>query len=181
MKRRRELSGTEKALWSRVADTVTPLHEFQKDWAAHTVLSTITKTEHAHRNLNESPPRVKDASTLKTPSNSPIGAGNPAKDRKASRGRIKIGATLDLHGLNQTAAHAAVIQFVHDGARRRHRLLLIITGKGGKQSGSGILKRRFQHWVEEPSIRPHISRVSRAHQRHGGDGAFYVFLKTSTT
>ncbi len=106
-------------------------------------------------------------------------AGDPKLDRRAARGRLPIDATLDLHGFNQAAAHGALRQFLARAKARHHRCVLVITGKGAKSSGPGILRRRFLEWVDERDVRESIARVAQAHQRHGGAGAFYVFLKSS--
>jgi DNA-nicking Smr family endonuclease len=55
---------------------------------------------------------------------------------------------------------------------------LVITGKGDPASpGSGVLRVRFRDWLAEDALRVRIARASEAHRRHGGAGAFYVFLK----
>ncbi len=109
-------------------------------------------------------------------------AGDPRLDRHAARGRLPIDATFDLHGHNQTSARAALYAFIIEARRRGARCVLVITGKGarqvkGKRTG-GVLRSRLGDWLNEEAFRQHINRVSAAHQRHGGSGAFYVFLKS---
>jgi DNA-nicking Smr family endonuclease len=85
------------------------------------------------------------------------------------------GARIDLHGLNQTGAHAALIAFVEDAAAQGLRGVLVITGKG--TLGDGVLRRRVPEWLAERPLRPLIAGISEAHRRHGGSGALYVALK----
>ena len=130
---------------------------------------------------------------------SPVGAGDPRLDRRAARRRLPIERTLDLHGLTQAAAKTRLAAFIREAYAADLRCVLIVTGKGGlvhasnlydapsNQSGQddpfwgapskGVLRRNFPDWVSAPALRPMIARVAPAHQKDGGDGAWYVFLK----
>ena len=55
------------------------------------------------------------------------------------------------------------------------RCVLVITGKG--KGGEGVLRRNFLRWLEMPAARVLVSGYSEAHARHGGSGAWYVFLR----
>jgi DNA-nicking Smr family endonuclease len=95
--------------------------------------------------------------------------------RRLSRGRETVAARIDLHGMTQDAARAALTRFIERSAEEGWRAVLVITGKG--VSGDGVLRRRAPEWLAEPPIRAHIAGVSEAHRRHGGEGALYVALK----
>ena len=99
----------------------------------------------------------------------------PGRKRRIARARDPIEARLDLHGMDQDRARAALHAFL----RRAHddglRAVLVITGKGVE--GDGILKRRAPDWLAEPTVRPFIAGVSPAERRHGGEGALYIALK----
>ena len=101
----------------------------------------------------------------------------PRRRRRISRSREPIGARLDLHGMDQSKAEAAVFNFVRRAHEAGMRAVLIITGKG--TLGDGILRRRTPEWLSDPSIRPLIAGFSFADRHHGGDGALYVALKRS--
>jgi DNA-nicking Smr family endonuclease len=90
-------------------------------------------------------------------------------------GREALAARIDLHGLTQDAARAALTGFVRRSVDDGWRAVLVITGKG--VSGDGVLRRRVPEWLSAPPIREHIAGVSEAHRRHGGEGALYVALK----
>jgi DNA-nicking Smr family endonuclease len=96
-------------------------------------------------------------------------------ERRVRRGRVPFGSTLDLHGHTQISGRAELIKFVAWHRSQGETSVLVITGKG--RDGEGILRRRFLEWIAEPDLRVHVSGYSRANQKHGGDGAFYLFLK----
>lgn len=108
---------------------------------------------------------------------------NPApliilSERKAAR-RIAAGsidATLDLHGMTRLTACAQVQAFLQDQVRRRHRHVLIITGKG-RGGEAGVLRSSLPHWLNEPPLRSLISAMAAARPEKGGAGALHVLLK----
>ena len=138
--------------------------------------------------------KAKRPGTAKGPSSPPAGRttasplyeGEPGVAKRVARGRLPISATLDLHGLTQIEAESRLKHFVEFASISGDRVLLIITGKGGAGSDTpapfeaaprGILRRRFLEWIETPPLRGKIASVKSAHQKHGGRGAFYVFLR----
>jgi DNA-nicking Smr family endonuclease len=90
-------------------------------------------------------------------------------------GREAIGGRIDLHGLGQDQARAALTAFIVGASDRGVRGVLVITGKGAL--GDGVLRRRAPEWLAEPPLRLLIAGISDAHRRHGGQGALYVALK----
>ena len=173
MKRKRELTGEERDVWFAVTRGVRPYHATPVAPPA----KRKTGVSHSQIELARSSPRPAKSSAVRRPHAAE--AGDPRLDRRAARGRLPIDATLDLHGYYQAGAHAALRAFIADANARRHRCVLVITGKGVQSSGSGVLRRRFLEWVEEQDLRQSIARIAQAHPRHGGAGAFYVFLKSS--
>ena len=65
------------------------------------------------------------------------------------------------------------------------RLLLIITGKGKSSKTSfsdngtqiGIIRKSLKSWLYESDMRTKILGVVSSHINHGGEGAFYIYLK----
>ena len=103
--------------------------------------------------------------------------------RRLVRGALPIDERLDLHGLTQDAAHAALRRFLHGARARGARLVLVITGKG-KPGGSafeqherGVLRRSVPHWLGDPGLRDLVVGFEEAHLAHGGSGAIYVRLR----
>lgn len=118
-------------------------------------------------------------------------------DRKSQerirRGKIEVDAKIDLHGMRQSEAHQALIARISRARLDGKRVLLVVTGKGASKDasgggpsdgsdpfwarGGGVLKAQVPKWLREDPLRSMIFSVQQAHQRHGGAGALYVFLK----
>jgi DNA-nicking Smr family endonuclease len=96
--------------------------------------------------------------------------------QRVARGREPIDARFDLHGLTQEEAHVALSRFLHSASARGARLVLIITGKGGRR-GEGVLKRQVPLWLALPEFRDLVIGFEEAHVAHGGEGALYVRLR----
>ncbi len=99
----------------------------------------------------------------------------PRRLRRLSRERESMGPRIDLHGMTQDQARAALRAFVERASADGWRSVLVITGKGS--SGDGVLRRRLPDWLSEPPIRGLIAGVGEAHRRHGGKGAMYLALR----
>lgn len=105
----------------------------------------------------------------------PPGAIEPNRKRRIERAREDIGARLDLHGMDQDRARAALHAFLLRAYADGLRAVLVITGKGAL--GDGILRRRTPEWLAEAPVRAIVAGVSEAARTHGGAGALYVALK----
>jgi DNA-nicking Smr family endonuclease len=42
------------------------------------------------------------------------------------------------------------------------------------------MRQRLPDWLATADFRPHLAGFAQAHRRHGGEGAWYVFLKRTT-
>lgn len=145
---------------------------------------------------------VRSATPPHAPPPSPAIAPAAAKPRRAAgfgldgataerlkRGKVEPEATLDLHGMTQAAAHAALAAFLRSAHERGRRCVLVVTGKGSpaerepvpfsltERPKAGVLKANVPRWLEEAEMRSAVAGVQSAHQRHGGAGALYVYLR----
>ena len=100
------------------------------------------------------------------------------------RGKILPEARLDLHGLTLAEAHPELIRFVLNAHSAGMRLVLVITGKGkDRDTGgpiptrTGALRHQVPHWLRLPPLGPVVLQLAEAHLKHGGAGAFYVYLR----
>jgi DNA-nicking Smr family endonuclease len=114
-----------------------------------------------------------------------------ATAERLKRGKVEPDATIDLHGMTQAQAHARLVSFVRRAHEHEHRCVLVVTGKGSplaqREEGrgfvmperpkAGILKTMVPRWLEEDGLRALVVGVHAAHQRHGGAGALYVYLR----
>jgi DNA-nicking Smr family endonuclease len=99
----------------------------------------------------------------------------PGRRHRIHRDREPIGARLDLHGMTQDRARAALESFILRAWDEGHRAILVITGKG--VLGDGVLRRHTPEWLAAPNLAGIVAGVSEAHRKHGGQGALYVALK----
>ena len=104
--------------------------------------------------------------------------------RKLLRGRLSIDARLDLHGMTQQQAHDRLAAFLRDSHRRGARHVLVITGKGRDGAEHviaphrhGILRHSLPHWLSAPPLAGRVLDLAPAHRKHGGGGAYYVYLR----
>ncbi|MBX3506087.1 MAG: Smr/MutS family protein [Parvibaculum sp.] len=112
--------------------------------------------------------------------------------QKLARGQVEVEATIDLHGHNQERAHGALLDFIARSRGRGLRCVLVITGKGASPyarhtlHGStfyevperqGVLRSAVPRWLAEAEFRLHVSGFQPAHPKHGGGGAFYLWLR----
>jgi DNA-nicking Smr family endonuclease len=184
MSRRRELSDEEHDLWSGVARSVKPLRRPGRA-AARSEKSDEPVAEKAPA---RTPGRLDRLRALipklpepaKPPALAPL--GRRLKQRVA-RGRDPIDARIDLHGHTQKQAHAALFRFLQRAQADGARIVLVVTGKGGRRGERGpggergVLKRQVPMWLSLPEFRPFIVGFEDAHVGHGGEGALYVRLR----
>lgn len=107
-----------------------------------------------------------------------------SKLRRIKNGKIIIEGTLDLHGLSLKKAESMLRLYVGDGLRQKKRLLLIITGKGSNSKpnihGKTLtIKSELKNWLSDSFYSDKVQYISKALDRHGGEGAYYFFLKKS--
>ena len=114
----------------------------------------------------------------------PSGGGIDRKtEDRVRKGEMSIDARLDLHGYTLTAAREKLLQFVIRSFASHKRNLLVITGKGKAPGeswhvpGKGAINREFKLWLEDPSVKSYILSVAQAQPKHGGSGAYYIYLR----
>lgn len=173
-------------LWDRVAETVDPLRP-SRPAEPHAATALPTEPEPPM-------PRPKPARPLPAmpayqsngrPGALPRAGIEPNLRQRLVRGRVEIDGTIDLHGMRQVEAHAALTRFVRARSARGDRTLLVITGKGLKKLGDdaaviverGVLRAMLPLWLTSPELAPLVAGWDAAAQGHGGDGAFYVRLR----
>jgi len=167
-KSNRPLTEEDKAIWKKVARTVTPNHR-RKD------LFETLLGDAASPKLSDKGPyiRVVPKKAHYRPRLLPeLQAGG---DKRTRRGRVSIDQKIDLHDMTRDQARSVLLSGVRAAYLGGKRCLLIVTGKG--RALDGVLRTHFPIWINEDDIRPMISAFSQAHIRHGGSGAWYVFIK----
>lgn len=101
--------------------------------------------------------------------------------KEVARGHRAIDSRIDLHGMRQAEAHAALNTFIYRAHASGAKLVLVITGKGGGLDAfgeeRGVLKRLVPHWLADPVMRRMIIGFESAARGHGGEGALYVRIR----
>lgn len=170
-------------LWTEVARTVSPLQR-QRTLALQSEPLPLPKPAE---------PAKKAAARPALPAYRPEGRPGPQRGRdeldprlrrRLGRGQVAIDGTIDLHGMRQAEAHAALRRFLHARVSRGDRTVLVITGKGlrGADGGTaiverGVLRAMLPIWLAERELAPLVSGWDVAARGHGGEGAFYVRLR----
>ncbi len=172
-------------LWSKVAETITPLKN-------RPAAPTLPPRRSFFKTIEEMP---LPASWGVGTSPDPAPMLDKKDHRRLTQGRLPIDQTLDLHGMNQDQAYAQLKRRVEMAIKHGNRTLLIVTGKGGKRWSQsedncvssrkradfdqfgGVLKRMVPLWLSSPELSFYIHSYGPAAKEHGGDGALYVRLR----
>jgi DNA-nicking Smr family endonuclease len=175
------------ALWSRVTESAKPL---KKNRARAAVQPTPPAPRPPKRKVAA---RVATKPPAKAPAKSQPVAPGPSFDRQVARkldtGKLAVEARLDLHGLKQAEAHAALRRFLKSAQADAKRHVLVITGKGSdrgparsfyEEGERGVLRQSVPHWLALPDLAPLVVSFSPAPRRLGGDGALYVRLRRAS-
>ncbi len=190
MSRRRNVSDEGHALWGRVARSIKPLRPAK---AAPTPIAasgqdadraaaqqgTRPDAPRKSRGSPQSFAQPKPPPAVKSPPLAPL--DRRAKQRVA-RGRDAIDARIDLHGMTQRQAHAALLGFLRQAQAESAKVVLVVTGKGGgkaepERGERGVLRRQVPLWLALPEFRHFVAGFAEAHVSHGGQGALYVRLR----
>ena len=193
MSRRRSLSPEEADLWRSVARSARPLHSHP----LHLPEPSSPSPEPAP--LVQAKPRLSPfllGETHRKPERHDLAPGlAPLLDEaplrmdanthaRMSRGKLRPEARIDLHGLTLAEAHPELIRFILNAQSRGLRLVLVITGKGKRREDAGpipqrvgALRHQVPHWLHLPPLGQAVLHVGEAHLKHGGGGAYYVYLK----
>jgi len=174
-RRSRPLTAEEHKLWSHVTRSVAPLRRARP------------QREAAEESDAEPAKPVPASPAVRTPlpHPAPRPPGLAPIDRrlkqKLARGREAIDATIDLHGLTQAEAHAALVRFLRNARANGARLVLVITGKGARgadfAADRGVLRRQVPLWLRSAELRDIVIGFDWAHAAHGGEGALYVRIR----
>ena len=104
-------------------------------------------------------------------------------ERRLKSGRLNPERRIDLHGMDRKQAEASLRRFLHNCRDSGVRLVLVVTGKGrGSRTAwfeeePGVLRRSVPAWLQQGPLSAIVQHYSVAHASHGGQGAFYVYLR----
>lgn len=193
MRKPRHLSSEERALWDRVAERASPLHPTREEQAPQ-----FAPRANPKRFVPEPDPlpdfqigqkaNAARPHDLMRPLVDRLGAASVNMDNKSfgkmKRGKLKPEARIDLHGMTIAEAHPELLAFILGSHAMGRRLVLVITGKGKDRDDGGpiptrfgVLRHQVPQWLALPPLAQVVLQVTPAHLRHGGHGAYYVYLR----
>ena len=170
---RRPLSAEDRALWAEITRSVAPLR-------APPAVPAASPRKPQAKALARADAIARGAAAAKPPP-----ALEPLDRRqrqRLARGSTAIDDRIDLHGKTQREAHSALVRFLKRAQRDGARFVLVITGKGVRESadgGRGVLRRQVPEWLRLPEMRAYVVGFEAAHAGHGGEGALYVRIRRS--
>jgi len=106
---------------------------------------------------------------------SPVVTASPRRRRQFKRGQVKPEAELDLHGLTREEALTKVGYFLENARHHGFRVVLVITGKGDRSGGEGILRSAVSAFLSNQSGL--VLEWFEAPRQYGGSGALVVYLR----
>lgn len=124
-----------------------------------------------------------------TPQNFSLHEADHHWQQRLRRGKARLDGKIDLHGMTRERAYAALCRKIEQSHAQGHRMILVVTGKGGPKSDydglsghdfeqdRGVLKTNVPRWLSEGPLASKIVAFYSASQGHGGEGALYVVLK----
>ena len=170
------------SLWERYTQDIKPIERYKPEKAKKTSSSkkpaTQTKLEKievdvvlqsSHVPPNKQKDKQIDARTA----------------QRLKRGQIPIEARIDLHGMYQKDARAALTRFLLNSHAQGMRCVLVVTGKGklildgehADENTPGVIKRAFKGWLKEEPLDSIVLKAQVSQIKDGGEGAYYVLLR----
>ena len=195
-RKRGRLGPEDKKLWAHVQASTNPMHRAKSlaTLVAETAAQKPNVKSKPRSTATEPPEPIRPfrlgekarAFAPEPPRNQP--RQGSAVDRRAMtqmrRGRLRPEARIDLHGMTQAQALPALTGFIMRALADDRRMVLVITGKGRDNDEAGpipvrrgILRHNVPGWLRAGPMAGQVLDVLPAHQSHGGEGAYYIYLR----
>lgn len=190
---RRRVKPDELDLWNQVASTTVRLAPLRRSLIVDAPLQEAQKKREAKPiapfSLGALPTSTREMRDVLPALSERLRSAPVKMDAKSyktmQRGKLKPEGRIDLHGMTVAQAHPALISFIMTAQANGKRLVLVITGKGGKREElgaiapqrMGALKRQVPIWLTMAPVSSAVLQVTESHIKHGGAGAYYVYLR----
>ena len=104
------------------------------------------------------------------------------------KGSFHIDKKIDFHGKSLLESEEQFNNTIIESYKKGQRCLLFVTGKGLFKSKNheesynpklyhGIIRASFVEWARSKKLSKYILSFDQASIEHGGDGAFYIYLR----
>ena len=108
--------------------------------------------------------------------------------KAVKKGSFQIDKKIDFHGKSLSESEERFNSTILECYKKNQRCLLFVTGKGLFKSKNyeqndkpklyhGIIRSTFVEWAKSKKFSKYILSFEQASIQHGGDGAFYVYLR----
>lgn len=193
MSRKRHLRPEEAALWQEVARRTVPLGPARR--SSPSILAKPAREGQVPRPEPIEPFRIGQGARsgesrhdvlpgiAERVASAPVAMDHKAFQR-LRRGKLLPEARIDLHGMTLDEARGVLTGFILRSHAAGRRLVLVVTGKGRDRDPGGpiperrgVLRHNVPNWLRLPPIGQRVLQITEAHRRHGGSGAYYVYLK----
>lgn len=192
-RKKRLLSDDDRHLWHRLTERIDPLHPERKKAPPPAIFPPKKASPRRAPSAPVKPFRIGEKAQTAPPDRKPAfdettGKVSPNMDKRnfqrLLKGRLEIDATLDLHGMTAEQARQRLVLSLQQAHARGARLVLVITGKGKRshidefnRPRSGVLREALPDWLRSGALSGLVLQIAQAHPKHGGKGAFYVYLR----
>jgi DNA-nicking Smr family endonuclease len=103
---------------------------------------------------------------------------DPRLVTRLRRGEFAVQSHIDLHGLIQADAKAALEGFIVNSVRKGLRTVLVVHGRGLRSPGGmPVLKHAASQWLSHGHMGGYVLAFATARPADGGAGAMYVLLR----
>ncbi len=112
----------------------------------------------------------------------------PNKDSNLKEKNIEEFRTVDLHGFTLDKANSFIEEFIIKSYKKKTKKIVVITGKGLRSKTHNdpyvskdfsILKNSVPNYIKSnKNLTKIINTIEEADANDGGDGAFYIYLKS---
>jgi len=103
---------------------------------------------------------------------------DPRLVSRLRRGDFSMQAHIDLHGMTQLDAKAALTEFILESVRKGRRAVLVVHGRGLRSPGGRpVLKHATAQWLSHGTIGAYVLAFTTARIYDGGAGAVWVLLR----
>ncbi len=135
----------------------------------------ITPITVKHPTIKRSPCQIQSRITTDEPQYTDYKKSISVPIKRKIKRKFSFEHQIDLHGLTYEEAFRQVVMFFSKCQNEGIRNVLVITG--GNALRSTVLRSAFVKWCRD-LLGEFVVSFSAANLKHGGDGAFYVILKS---
>lgn len=186
----RRLNPEERAIWSRLVQTIRPLAGRTPPFVSAPegrpapLAAPMGSAEQGPIGSKKQGPARRETVRLAPSRPMPVAVLDDSWERRIATGSIIPEMSIDLHGHSLESAHKRLDQALGAALMRGVRVLLVVTGNprpsavmSPGQKARGAIRAEIGDWLALGSHADAIASVRTAHPRHGGRGALYIILR----